>query len=170
MPLRACFAILTNHSSISHSQCKIWEQLGNCIQCGHQAAILKVTSLKISSLWLKAINNMHMKLKNEIWKQIWVTLQKPCHLQCPDTEKCNMAARRPFGKWHRWKYRLLLIATKNMHTKFEIEISKQPWVTLRKPCHLQTDGRTDWRTDGQTSWIQYTPPTNFVVPGYNYDM
>ena len=67
------------------------------IQYGHQAVILKVTSLKID--------------------------------------------------------RLLPMATINMHVKFEIEISKQTSVMLRKPCRLQTDGRTD----GWTRWIQYTP-------------
>ena len=46
--------------------------------------------------------------------------------------------------------RLLPIATNNMHMKFEIEIPKQTWVTLRKPCHLQTDGQTDRQTDSQT--------------------
>ena len=54
------------------------------------------------------------------------------------------------------------MAAKNMHMKFEIEILKQTWVTLRKPCHLQTDGQTD----GRTRWIQYTPTTNFVGRGY----
>ena len=63
------------------------------IQYGHQAAILKVTSLKIN--------------------------------------------------------RLLPMATINMHMKFEIEIPKQTWLMLRKPCRLQTDGQTDRRTDGQ---------------------
>ena len=45
-----------------------------------------------------------------------------------------------------WKH------TINIHMKFEIEIPKQTWLMLRKPCRLQTDGRTD----GQTRWIQYT--------------
>ena len=35
------------------------------------------------------------------------------------------------------------MATINMHMKFEIEIPKQTWVMLRKPCRLQTDGQTD---------------------------
>ena len=30
------------------------------------------------------------------------------------------------------------MTTINMHMKFEIEISKQTWLTLRKPCHLQS--------------------------------
>ena len=147
-------------------------------------------------------NHMHTKFEIEIPKQTQVTLRKPCQIQSLDTEKSNMAARRPFWKWHCWKsigsfpytqvmrhwsldlifkaklklesgnrkiqygrqtdilkvtslkiYRLLPRATNNMHLKFEIEIPKQSWVMLRKPCRLQTDGHTDrW-----TRWIQYTP-------------
>ena len=78
------------------------------IQYGHQAAILKVTSLKIN--------------------------------------------------------RLLPMATINMHMKFEIEIPQETWLMLRKPCRLQTDGRTDGRTD-QVNPV-YTP-SNFVGLGYN---
>ena len=60
-----------------------------------------------------------------------------------------MATRRPFEI-----NRLLPMATNNMHMKFQIEIPKQTWATLRKPCRLQTDGQTDRRT----RWFQYTPP------------
>ena len=35
------------------------------------------------------------------------------------------------------------MATTNMHMKFEIEILKQTWLMLRKPCRLRTDGQTD---------------------------
>ena len=42
------------------------------------------------------------------------------------------------------------MAAINMHMKFEIEIPKQTWLTLRKPCHLQMDGQMD-------KVIQYTP-------------
>ena len=45
---------------------------------------------------------------------------------------------------------LLLMATINMHMKLEIEIPKQTWLMLRKPCRLQTDRRMDGRTDGRT--------------------
>ena len=34
--------------------------------------------------------------------------------------------------------RLLPTTTIDMHMKFEIEIPKQTWLTLRKPCHLQS--------------------------------
>ena len=44
------------------------------------------------------------------------------------------------------------MATINMHIKFEIEIPKQSGLTLRKPCVVYR------RTDGQRTWIQYTPP------------
>ena len=56
------------------------------------------------------------------------------------------------------------MATINMHMKFEIEIPKQTWLMLRKPCRLQTDGRTDRRTDKVNPVY---PPSNFVGRGYN---
>ena len=70
------------------------------IQYGHQAAILITILLKVIRLWPMATNNMHMKFEIEIPKQTQVTLQKPCQLQSPDTERSNMAARQPFWKWH----------------------------------------------------------------------
>ena len=57
--------------------------------------------------------------------------------------------------------RLLPMTTINMYMKFEIEIPQQTWLMLRKPCRLQTDGRTD----GRTRWIQYTPPSNSLGGG-----
>ena len=56
------------------------------------------------------------------------------------------------------------MATINMHMKFEIEIPKQTWLMLRKPCRLQTDGRTDGQTDKVNPVY---PPSNFVGRGYN---
>ena len=65
--------------------------------------------------------------------------------------------------------RLLPMATINMYMKFEIDIPKQTWLMLRKPCRLQTDGRTDRRTDGQTDKVNPVyPPSNFVGRGYKY--
>ena len=55
------------------------------------------------------------------------------------------------------------MATINMHMKFEIEIPKQTWLMLRKPCRLQTDGRTDGQTDKVNPVY---PPSNFVGRGY----
>ena len=59
--------------------------------------------------------------------------------------------------------RLLPMATINMHMKFEIEIPRQTWLMLRKPCRLQTDGQTDGRTDKVNPVY---PPSNFVGRGY----
>ena len=119
------------------------------IQYGCQAAILKVTHLKINKLLSKhtihvllkfgldiqstfkmwkpknpiwppsghfesdiienqwaaahATNNIHIKFAIEIPKQTWVMLQKPSHLQSPDTDKSNMATRWTFWKWHYWR-------------------------------------------------------------------
>ena len=56
------------------------------IQYGHQAAILKVTSLKINRLLPMTTINMHMKFEIEILKQTWLTSRKPCHLHGPETE------------------------------------------------------------------------------------
>ena len=165
---------------------------------------------KSTGFCLWSPSTLHMKFEIEIPKQTWLTLRKPCHLQSPETEKTNMAARRPFWKWHCWKSigsypytwvlwcwslklifkakvklesgnqiiqyghqaailnvtslkinRLLPMATIKMHMKFEIEIPKQTWLMLRKPCRLQTDGRTD--RQGESS----IPPSNFVGQGYN---
>ena len=60
--------------------------------------------------------------------------------------------------------RLLPMATINMHMKFAIEIPKQTWLMLWKPCRLQTDGQTDRRTDKVNPVY---PPSNFVERGYN---
>ena len=51
------------------------------------------------------------------------------------------------------------MATNNMHMKFQIEILKQTWVTLRKPCRSEMDGRTDGRTDRDRQ-------TDKVIPVY----
>ena len=56
------------------------------------------------------------------------------------------------------------MATINMQMKFEIEIPKQTWLMLRKPCRLKTDGQTDGRTDKVNPVY---PPSNFVGRGYN---
>ena len=47
--------------------------------------------------------NRHMKFEIEIPKQTWLTLRKPSRLQTSETEKSNLATRRPFWKWRRWK-------------------------------------------------------------------
>ena len=50
------------------------------------------------------------------------------------------------------------MATINILMKFEIEIPKQTWLMLRKPCRLQTDGQTDGRTDKVNPVYPPPPP------------
>ena len=73
------------------------------LQYGCQAAILKVTSLKIKRLLPMTTINMHIKFETEIPKQTWLMLRIPCRLPSLETEKSNMAARPPFWKWRTWK-------------------------------------------------------------------
>ena len=51
------------------------------------------------------------------------------------------------------------MTTMNMHMKVEIEIAKQTWLMHRKPCRLQTYGRTDGQSESSI------PPSNFVDRG-----
>ena len=100
--------------------------------------------------------NMHMKFEIEIPKQTWLTLWKPCHLQSPETKKIQYGRQAAILKVTSLKInRLLPMATINMHMKFEIEIPKETWLMLRKPCRLQTDERTDGQ--GESS---IPPPTS----------
>ena len=48
------------------------------------------------------------------------------------------------------------MAKNNMHMNVEIEIPKQTWVKLQKPCRLQRARRP--------KWIQYTPTTHHPPP------
>ena len=115
-----------------HSQTKarVWKQK---MQNGRQAAILKVMSLKINRLLPMTTINMHMKFKIETPKQTWVTLQKPCRLQSPETEKNNMAARRPFWKMTSLKInRLLPIYISIVPLKFGVHIQSQSKVRVWK--------------------------------------
>ena len=47
--------------------------------------------------WPQTIGKWNLKFQSKL------ELRKPCYLQSPDTEQSNMAARRPFWKWHCWK-------------------------------------------------------------------
>ena len=73
-----------------------WSQLK--IQYDHQAAILKVTSVKNNMFLPTATSHKHTEFETEMPKQTWVMLQKPCHLQSLQTKKSNMAARQPFWR------------------------------------------------------------------------
>ena len=65
------------------------------IQNGHQAAILKVTYLKINRLLSIHTSNVLPNFGLNIQSQTEIRVQKP--------KKSKMATRQPFWKWHRWK-------------------------------------------------------------------
>ena len=64
------------------------------IQYGCQAAILKLTLLKVNKLLHIYISIVLLKFGVDIQSQTKVS---------PETKKSNMATRRPFWKWRRWK-------------------------------------------------------------------
>ena len=139
------------------------------IQYGRLVAILKLTYLKINRLWPMATNNMHIKFEIEIPKQTPVTPEnyanhrvQMCQWSLDLIFKAKLkleSGNRKIQYGHQAAIlkvtslkinRLLPIAINKMHMKFEIEVPKQTWVTLRKPCRLQMDGQTDKQTDRQT--------------------
>ena len=125
------------------------------IQYGHQAAILKVTLLKINKLLSIYTSDVPLKFGLDI--------QKPNLKLESRYQKIQDGHQAAILKVTSLKInRLLPMAKNNMHIKFEIEISKQTWVMLRKPYHLQMDRQTDRRTDKVNPVY---PPTNFVGRG-----
>ena len=130
------------------------------IQYGHQAAILKMTLLKINRLLPISISIVPLKFEVDIQSQSQVRVWKP--------KKSNMAARRPFCKWRRWKsigFCLWPPSTCIWNLKWKFQ-SKLDLCSGNHVVYRQTDGRTEGQTDGRTRWIQYTPPSNFVGRGY----
>ena len=119
------------------------------IQYGHQAAILKVTLLKINRLLPIYTSIVPQKFGVDIQSQTNVRVWKP-KIQDGCQAVILIATSLKIN-------RLLPMATINMHMKLETEIPKQTWLTVRKPCHLQMDR---W-TDGQTDKVipVYPPPT-----------
>ena len=107
------------------------------IQYGRQTAILKMTSLKINRPLPIYISIVPLKFGVDIQSQTKVRVWKPKNpIWPPGGHFENDVAENQYN-------RLLPMATINMHMKFEIEIPKQTWLMLRKPCRPQTDGRTD---------------------------
>ena len=118
------------------------------IQYGRQAAILKMTLLKIDRLLPIYISIVPLKFEVDIQSQSKVRVWKP--------KKNQYGRQAAILKVTSLKINWLLpMATINMHMKFEIEIPKQTWLMLRKPCRLQTDGRTDGRTDKVNPVYEY---------------
>ena len=73
----------------------ILESENQKIQYGCQAAILKLTSLKINRLLPIYISTAPLKFRVDIQSQTKVRVRKP--------KKSNMAARQPFWNWCCWK-------------------------------------------------------------------
>ena len=77
-------------------EAKLKLESGNqTIQYGCQAAILKLTSLKINRLLHIYISIVPLKFG--------VDIQSQTKVKSLETKKSNMATRRPFWKWRRWK-------------------------------------------------------------------
>ena len=98
-------------------------------QYGCQAAILKMTSLKINRLLPIYISIVPLKFGVDIDSQTKVSES--------GNQKIQYGCQAAILKVTSLKLnRLLPMTTINMRMKFEIEISKQTWLMLRKPCHL----------------------------------
>ena len=67
------------------------------VQYGHQAAILKVTLVKSNRLLSIYTSTCNVLLKFAL------DIQSLTEVKSPETDKSNMAARRPFWKWPLWK-------------------------------------------------------------------
>ena len=123
------------------------------IQYGRQAAILKVMLLKINKLLPMYTSIVLLKFGVDIPSQTKVKESGNRKIQY-GRQTAILKVTLLKINW------LLLMATINMHMKFEIEIIKQTWVTLWKPCRVQTDRRTDGQHDSSI------PTSNFVGQGY----
>ena len=129
------------------------------IKYGRQAAILKMTLLKINKLLPIYICIVPLKFIVDIQSQSKVTVRKP--------KKSNMGARQPFWKWRRWKSIGSCLwppstCIWNLKLKFQgkLDLCSENHVVYR-----QTDGRTDGRTD-KVNPVYPPPPSNFVGRGY----
>ena len=78
--------------------------------------------------------NMHMKFEIETPTQTWLTLQKPCRIQSPETKKKQYGRQAAILKMTSLKInRLLPIYISIVPLKFEVDIQSQPKVRVRKP-------------------------------------
>ena len=113
-----------------------------------------MTLLKIDRLLPIYISIVPLKFEVDIQSQSKVRVRKP--------KKSNMAARRPFWKWHRWKsigFCLWPPSTCIWNLKLEFQ-SKLDLCSGNHVVYRQTDGRTDGRTDGQGESSIPPPPTS----------
>ena len=118
------------------------------------AAILKVTSLKINRLLPIYISIVPLKFE--------VDIQSQSKVKSLETEKSNMAARRPFWKWRSWKsigFCLWPLSTCIWNFKLKFQ-SKLDLCSGNHVIYRRTGGRTD-----KVNPVH--PPSNFVGRGYN---
>ena len=126
------------------------------IQFGHQAAILKIMSLNIDRLL--HIYTSIGPLKFQVHIQIQLKLESR-------NQKIQYGRQAAILKVTLLKInRLLPMATININIKFEMAIPKQTWLTLRKPCRLQSPeteksnmatGRPFWKWFHWISFASY---------------
>ena len=130
---------------------KLKLQSGNRkIQHGHQAAILKMTLLKINRLLFIYTSDVPLKFGLIFKAKLKLDSGK---------KKIKDGRQAAILTVTLLKINTLLpMVTNNMHIKLEIEIPKQTWVMLRKPCRLQTDVQTDRQTNNVNP--VYPPPTS----------
>ena len=154
------------------------------IQDGRQAAILKVTSMKIYRPLPMATNNMHIKFEIEIPKQTWVMLQKSCRLQT-DGRTDRQTDRRT--RWIQYNTPTPPPPTPHPTPHFESDIDENLYASAHghkqyaykiwnwnSKANLSyapeimspTDGRTDRQIDGQgeSSITPRPPPPTHPTP------
>ena len=118
------------------------------IQYGHQAAILKVTYLKINRLLSIHTSNVLLKFGLDFQSQTEVRVRKP--------EISKMAARQPFWKWHSWKSIGFCPGPPTTICIWNFKLKFQSKLELRSRNHVAYR-RTDRETDGQGD-SSITPP------------
>ena len=120
-----------------------------------------MTLLKINRLLPIYISIVPLKFE--------VDIQSQSKVKSPETKKSNMAARRPFWKWHRWKSIGFCLWPPSICI-WNLKLTFQSKLDLCSGNHVvyrQTDRRTDGQTDGRTRWIQYTPAPTSLGRGIN---
>ena len=114
-----------------------------------------MTLLKINRLLPINISIVPLKFEVDIQSQTKVRVRK---------QKIQYGRQAAILKVTTLKInRLLPMATINMHMKFEIEIPKQTWLMLRKPCRLQTDGRTDGQGESSIPPLQLIWISTYLI-------
>ena len=127
-----CIQILCHLSleSIFKAKLKV-ESRNQKIQYGCLVAIFKSTLLKINRL-------LHIYISIVLLK--FGVFKAKLKLESGN-QKIQYSHQAAILKVKSLKIiRLLLMTTINTHMKFEIESPKQTWLTLWKPCHLQSPG------------------------------